>query len=172
MAGEPELSEAEVQEALRCWISKGGAYLLKALRKAYPLGLDYQAQHDALCPSHKDGLELGRTSLLLSGLAAERMENGRTLAALRSGQGRGVTGTPAALRGDPGLTARSMNASNDLRIVRAPPARASADFGVLRVVRTSRAALSLTARSGRVVATTAGSHNLHYVILIFRITDT
>ncbi len=79
MAGEPELSEEEVHEALRCWISKGGAYLLQALRKAYPLGLDHQAQHDALCPSHKDGLELGRTSLLLSGLAAERMENGRTL---------------------------------------------------------------------------------------------
>ena len=77
--GEPELSEAEVHEALRCWISKGGAYLLKALRKAYPLGLDYQAQQDALCPSQKDGLEVGRTSLLLSGLAVERMENGRTL---------------------------------------------------------------------------------------------
>jgi len=43
------------------------------------MGLDYQAQHDALCLSQKDGLEVGRTSLLLSGLAVERMENGRTL---------------------------------------------------------------------------------------------
>jgi hypothetical protein len=87
MAGEPELSEADVHEALRCWISKGGAYLLKALRKAYPLGLDRQAQQDALCPSQKDGLELGRTSLLLSGLAAERTENGRTLLFASSKQG-------------------------------------------------------------------------------------
>jgi len=52
--------------------------LLKALRKAYPCGLDHQAQQDAVCPSQKDGLELGKTSLLLSGLAVERMENGRT----------------------------------------------------------------------------------------------
>lgn len=91
--GESELSEAEIREALRCWISKGGAYLLKALRQAYPLGLDYQAQQDALCPSHKDELELGRTSLLLSGLAAERMENGRTL--LFAAGKEGATGTPA-----------------------------------------------------------------------------
>jgi len=75
--GEPDLSEAEVQEALRCWISRGGAYLLKALRKTYPLGLDHQAQQNAVCPSKTDGLEPRRMSLLFSGLAVERMENGR-----------------------------------------------------------------------------------------------